>query len=90
MEMTDEEADALDKELTRTLPTVDFSKPDIRHLRGTLHPVNMDDVRDEEDRCFNAETIAAFEEGDAMLRGELPAKRFNSLDEMLSDLDSDD
>jgi len=39
---------------------------------------------------FNAETLAAFEEGDAMLRGELPAKRFDSLDEMLSDLDSDD
>jgi hypothetical protein len=39
---------------------------------------------------FNAETIAAFEEGDAMLRGEIPAKWYNSLDEMLADLDSDD
>jgi len=38
-----------------------------------------------EDR-FNAETIAAFEEGDALLRGELPAKRFDSLDEMLAAL----
>jgi len=36
---------------------------------------------------FNAETIAAFEEGDAMLRGEIPAKWYNSLDEMLADLD---
>jgi hypothetical protein len=36
---------------------------------------------------FNAETIAAFEEGDAMLRGEIPAKWYNSLDEMLTDLD---
>ena len=36
---------------------------------------------------FNAETISAFEEGDAMLRGEIPAKRFNSLEEMLADLD---
>jgi hypothetical protein len=36
---------------------------------------------------FNAETIAAFEEGDAMLRGEIPAKWYNSLEEMLVDLD---
>jgi hypothetical protein len=39
---------------------------------------------------FNAETIAAFEEGDAMLRGEIPAKRFHSLDEMWEDLMRDD
>ena len=39
---------------------------------------------------FNAETIAAFEEGDAMLRGEIPAKRYNSLEEMMTDLASDD
>ena len=36
---------------------------------------------------FNAETIAAFKEGDAMLAGEIPAKWYNSLDEMLEDLD---
>ena len=36
---------------------------------------------------FNAETVAAFEEGDAMLRGEIPATWHNSLDEMLADLD---
>ena len=39
---------------------------------------------------FNADTIAAMEEGDAMLRGEIPAKWYNSLDEMLEDLDKDD
>ena len=39
---------------------------------------------------FNAETIAAFEEGDAMLRGEIPAKWYNSLDEMMAALDADD
>jgi len=39
---------------------------------------------------FNAETIAAFEEGDAMLRGEILAKRFGSFEEMMTDLDSDD
>jgi len=35
---------------------------------------------------FNAETIAAFEEGDAMLRGEIPAtwhKSLEDLDKML-------
>jgi len=31
---------------------------------------------------FNAETIAAFEEGDAMLRGEIPAKWHTSLDDL--------
>ncbi|MDR0524320.1 MAG: hypothetical protein LBG90_00425 [Spirochaetaceae bacterium] len=40
--MTDEEADALDEALTRTLPRVDFSKTDTfirqRELLDTLHP----------------------------------------------------
>ena len=31
---------------------------------------------------FNAETIAAFEEGDAMLRGEIPAKWHSSLEDL--------
>ena len=39
---------------------------------------------------FNAETIAAFEEGDAMLQGEIPAKWYKSFEEMMADLDSDD
>jgi hypothetical protein len=39
---------------------------------------------------YNAETIAAFEEGDAMIRGDIPAKWYNSLEEMLEDLDKDD
>ena len=38
---------------------------------------------------YNAETRAAIEEGDAILRGDIPAKRYNSLEEMLIDLDSD-
>ena len=41
-------------------------------------------------QLYNAETIAAFEEGDAILRGDIPAKRYSSLKEMLVDLDSDD
>jgi hypothetical protein len=37
---------------------------------------------------FNAETITAFAEGDAMIRGEIPAKWYNSLEEMMADLDN--
>ena len=37
---------------------------------------------------FNAETMAAIEEGRAMMRGEIPAQRFNSLEELLADLRS--
>ena len=39
---------------------------------------------------YNAETVAAIEEGMAVSRGEIPAKRFSSLTEMLEDLDRDD
>ena len=40
---------------------------------------------------FNDETIACMQEVDDMLAGKIPntLKRFNSLDEMLADLDSD-
>jgi hypothetical protein len=37
---------------------------------------------------FNAETVAAIEEGRAMMRGEIPAQRFHSLEELLVDLRS--
>ena len=37
---------------------------------------------------FNAETVAAIEEGRAMMRGEIPSKLYNSLEEMLVDLRS--
>ena len=44
--MTEEEADALDEELTRTTPKVDFSKPDIfiyqRELLNILKPAAAD------------------------------------------------
>jgi hypothetical protein len=39
---------------------------------------------------FNAETAAAIREGRAMMRGEIPSNLYNSLEEMLVDLDSDD
>ena len=39
---------------------------------------------------YNAETVAAIKEGRAMMRGEIPAKRFSSLDEMWDDLIRDD
>jgi len=44
--MTEEEADALDEELTRTIPKVDFSKHDIfiyqRELLNILKPTAAD------------------------------------------------
>jgi hypothetical protein len=44
--MTEEEADALDEELTRTTPKVDFTKPDIftrqRELLNVLNPAAAD------------------------------------------------
>ena len=44
--MTEEEADALDEELTHTIPKVDFSKPDIflrqRELLNILNPATAD------------------------------------------------
>jgi len=39
---------------------------------------------------YNAETVAAIEEGMAISRGEIPAKRFHSLAEMIEDLERDD
>jgi len=38
---------------------------------------------------YNAETVAAIEEGMAISRGEIPAKRFHSLTEMIEDLERD-
>ena len=44
--MTEEEADALDEELTHTTPKVDFSKPDVfirqRELLNVLNPTAAD------------------------------------------------
>jgi hypothetical protein len=44
--MTDEEADALDEELIRSTPRVDFTKPDVfirqRELLNVLNPVAAD------------------------------------------------
>jgi len=37
---------------------------------------------------YNDETAAAIEEGRAMMRGNIPAQRFNSLEELLTDLRS--
>jgi hypothetical protein len=59
--------------------------------RGEECPIcaaHRDPVTGEE--RFNAETVAAIREGRAMMRGEIPSKLYNSLEEMLIDLDSDD
>jgi hypothetical protein len=37
----------------------------------------------------NEETIAAFEEGDAMERGEIPSRLFHSVDELFAALDDE-
>jgi len=86
--MTEEEADALDELLTKTTPAVN---PAIRGVTvkekaakkqgGCPICAKYRDPVTGQPR-FNAETIAAFEEGDAMLRGEIPAKWYNSLEEM--------
>ncbi|MDR2964518.1 MAG: hypothetical protein LBU88_01955 [Treponema sp.] len=39
---------------------------------------------------FDAETVASIEEGRAMMRGEIPAKRFNSFEEMWEGLTQED
>ena len=39
---------------------------------------------------YNAETVAAIEEGIAISNGEIPAKWYSSLEEMLEDLDKED
>ena len=39
---------------------------------------------------YGPNTVAAIEEGRAMMRGEIPAKRFSTLDEMWDDLERDD
>jgi len=44
--MTEEEADALDEELTRTIPKVNFNKPDVfirqREMLNLLNPAAAD------------------------------------------------
>ena len=69
----------------------------------TFTPAPADQTFDAEDDCpicaqhrdpvtgelrFNAETIAAFKEGDAMMRGEIPGQHFKSIEELLADLRS--
>ena len=49
---------------------------------------HRDPVTGEE--LFNAKTIAAIEEGDAIMRGEIPAKRYSSLADLLAALDAED
>ena len=57
--MTEEEAEALDEELTRTTPKVDFSKPDIyihqRAFMNSLNPAAADYImtRRPRERAYN-------------------------------------
>ena len=40
--------------------------------------------------CYNAETEAAMAEARAIAEGKIPAKRYNSVREMMEDLDAED
>jgi len=53
-----------------------------------LYPDGVCPICAAHDYMPNAETIAAIEEGRAMMRGEIPAKRFSSLEDLLADLRS--
>jgi len=55
-----------------------------------LYPDGVCPICAAHDYMPNAETIAAIEEGRAMMRGEIPAKWYTSTDEMFEDLDRDD
>jgi hypothetical protein len=54
-----------------------------------LYPDGVCPICAAHDYMPNAETIAAIEEGRAMMRGEIPAKRFHSIAEMIEDLEKD-
>jgi hypothetical protein len=54
-----------------------------------LYPDGVCPICAAHDYMPNAETIAAIEEGRAMMRGEIPAKRFHSIAEMIEDLERD-
>jgi len=55
-----------------------------------LYPEGVCPICAAHDYMPNAETIAAIEEGRAMMRGEIPAKWYKSLDEMWEDLIKDE
>jgi hypothetical protein len=53
---------------------------------GYLQQKYARDTENRQDHAPNAVTMAAIEEGRAMMQGEIPANRFNSLEEMLEAL----
>jgi hypothetical protein len=64
-----------------------------RKSEAPLHPCPICDSKIDPETGnprYNAETVAAIEEGIAISRGEIPAKRFHSLKEMIEDLERDD
>ncbi|GHV95138.1 hypothetical protein AGMMS50293_14580 [Spirochaetia bacterium] len=56
----------------------------VGYLKQRKAQQDLDESNDEP----NEETIAAIEEGEAMMRGEIPSPTFNSLEEVLADLRS--
>ncbi|GHU58725.1 hypothetical protein FACS189444_2850 [Spirochaetia bacterium] len=55
---------------------------------GYLKHQDAQEDLDESNAEPNEETIAAIEEGRAMMRGEIPSPTFHSLEELLADLRS--
>jgi hypothetical protein len=61
----------------------------VAYLKWKQSEKNALDIDCSLDHTPNAVTIAAMQEGDAMLKGEITANRYHSLDEMLEALRSD-
>jgi hypothetical protein len=61
----------------------------VAYLKQKQSEKNTLDIGCPFDHTPNAVTIAAIQEGDAMLKGEIPANRYRSLDEILEALRSD-
>jgi len=66
----------------RTLP-----KGRVAEVLDFVEFLKQKETRNTEEPRFNAETIAAFKEGDAMLSGEIPATWHKSLEDLNKMLD---
>jgi hypothetical protein len=72
---------------TVTIPVRNYMPKTINHAKPeTLAERNMRLYECPLDHTPNTETIAAIEEGEAMLTGKIPCKFYDSFDEFLSDL----
>ena len=76
---------------TATRPAQNYApKAKSRRRRETVSEYNMRLYGCPLDHTPNAETLAAFEECRAMQAGEIPCKRYSSIDELWADLELED